>query len=149
MSCGHFVAICRFKLLETAPPDVDHANNQAHFAALTKSLPVGEHRFVVFDFTATTDEGRKIEKLILIKWCEGGRAWVRGKGSAGSGKAALMLPLCRAPRCRCPDDVPVKTKGVVGSSYQTLKGKLVGLGKDLEATDSSDLDYAKIRKALA
>jgi hypothetical protein len=48
---------------------------------------------------------------------------------------------------RCPDAVPVKIRGVVGSSYQAIKNKFQGLGGDIAATDVSELTYA-IAKAL-
>jgi cofilin len=49
----------------------------------------------------------------------------------------------------CPDAVNFKIKPVIGATYQTLKEKLTGLGKDIQATDPSDLDYAVIAKQLA
>ena len=49
----------------------------------------------------------------------------------------------------CPDSVNFRLKPVIGATYQTLKEKLTGLGKDLQATDPSDLDYAAVSKLLA
>ena len=34
-----------------------------------------------------------------------------------------------------------RLKPVIGATYQTLKEKLQGLGKDVQASDTSDLDY--------
>lgn len=53
------------------------------------------------------------------------------------------------PARRCPDAVNFRLKPVIGATYQTLKEKLTGLGKDLQATDPSDLDYAAVSKMLA
>lgn len=50
---------------------------------------------------------------------------------------------------RCPDAVSFKTKPIIGGTYQTLKEKLSGLGKDIQAVDTSDLDYAVVAKQLA
>ena len=50
---------------------------------------------------------------------------------------------------RCPDAVNFRLKPVIGATYQTLKEKLTGLGKDIQATDPSDLDYAAVAKQLA
>jgi len=38
---------------------------------------------------------------------------------------------------------------VIGATYQTLKEKLQGLGKDIQASDTSDLEYESIKKQLA
>ena len=38
-----------------------------------------------------------------------------------------------------------KVKTVVGGTYQRLKEKLQGLGKDVQAVDTSDLDYTVIK----
>ena len=46
----------------------------------------------------------------------------------------------------CPDTVSFRLKPVIGASYQTLKEKLQGLGKDIQAADTSDLDYETIKK---
>lgn len=48
----------------------------------------------------------------------------------------------------CPDTVSFRLKPVIGASYQTLKEKLQGLGKDIQAADTSDLDYEAIKKVL-
>jgi hypothetical protein len=50
---------------------------------------------------------------------------------------------------RCPDTVNFRLKPVIGATYQTLKEKLSGLGKDIQAVDPSDLDYATVSKQLA
>lgn len=41
-----------------------------------------------------------------------------------------------------------RLKPVVGATYQTLKEKLMGLGKDIQAADPSDLEYESIKKQL-
>ena len=64
-----------------------------------------------------------------------------GRGETGHRRS--VRPLLR----RCPDAVPVKIRGVVGSSYQAIKNKFQGLGGDIAATDVSELTYA-IAKAL-
>ena len=48
----------------------------------------------------------------------------------------------------CPDNVHFRVKPVIGSTYQTLKEKLTGLGADIQAVDKSDLDYSSIKKML-
>ena len=48
----------------------------------------------------------------------------------------------------CPDAVHFRVKPVIGSTYQTLKEKLTGLGKDIQAVDRSDLEYASIKASL-
>jgi len=48
----------------------------------------------------------------------------------------------------CPDSVNFRLKPVIGASYGTLKEKLTGLGKDVQAADPSDLDYEAIKKVL-
>ncbi len=58
------------------------------------------------------------------------------------------LPDPFVPSCRCPDSVNFRLKPVVGATYQTLKEKLMGLGKDVQAADPSDLDYEAIKKQL-
>lgn len=57
-----------------------------------------------------------------------------------------MIPL--AALCRCPDSVHFRVKTVIGGSYQTLKEKLTGLGADIQASDTSDLTYEAVKKAL-
>ena len=42
-----------------------------------------------------------------------------------------------------------RLKPVIGATYQTLKEKLQGLGRDIQASDTSDLDYETIKKLLA
>lgn len=49
---------------------------------------------------------------------------------------------------RCPDSVDFKIKPMIGATYQRLKDKLSGLGKDIQAIDASDLVYVKIRAEL-
>jgi len=49
----------------------------------------------------------------------------------------------------CPDSVHFRIKPVIGATYQTLKEKLSGLGKDIQASDHSDLSYDAIKAALA
>ena len=56
-------------------------------------------------------------------------------------------PPTRSPRC--PEAVNFRVKPVIGATYQTLKEKLTGLGKDIQASDMSDLDYEAVKKALA
>ena len=108
------------------------------------SLPADEARFVVFDFADVRPDGRQIKKLVLVKWC--------------------------------PDAVSFRIKPVVGASYQTLKEKcvervagggvrflpissvtpppirpssrLTGLGKDIQASDKSDMAYDAIKNQL-
>lgn len=46
--------------------------------------------------------------------------------------------------CRCPDTVDVQLKMIMGSTYQKLKESLLGIGRDVQASDPSDLDYALI-----
>ena len=48
----------------------------------------------------------------------------------------------------CPDNVSFRLKPVIGATYQTLKEKLQGLGKDIQAADPSDLDYEAIKKSF-
>lgn len=48
-------------------PVPDDQNKEA-FAAMVKSLPADDARFIVFDFTDTKPDGRQIKKLLLIKW---------------------------------------------------------------------------------
>ena len=48
----------------------------------------------------------------------------------------------------CPDNVSFRLKPVIGATYQTLKEKLQGLGKDIQAADTSDLDYETIKKSF-
>lgn len=48
----------------------------------------------------------------------------------------------------CPDTVHFRVKPVIGSTYQTLKEKLTGLGADIQAVDKSDLEYNAIKKML-
>lgn len=48
----------------------------------------------------------------------------------------------------CPDSVNFRLKPVIGASYGTLKEKLTGLGKDVQASDPADLDYEAIKKVL-
>jgi len=48
----------------------------------------------------------------------------------------------------CPDSVSFRVKPVVGATYQTLKEKLTGLGKDIQASDASDLAYEAIKASL-
>lgn len=120
---------------------VDASANKSSWEALVASLPSDEPRFVVFDFTDTKADGRVIAKLVLIKWC-----------------AHHLHPHhtppyhhCRTactPR-RCPDSVNFRIKPVIGASYQTLKEKLAGLGKDVQATDPADLGYDAVKAALA
>ena len=55
----------------------------------------------------------------------------------------------RYDQCRCPDNVNFRVKPVIGASYQTLKEKLSGLGKDIQAVDPADLDYKVIKTQLA
>jgi hypothetical protein len=50
--------------------------------------------------------------------------------------------------CRCPDTVNFRLKPVIGATYQTLKEKLQGLGKDIQAVDPSDLSYETIKNQL-
>ncbi len=61
-------AVYGWQILERAAPQSDD-QNQAAFAALVKSLPEAEARFVVFDFTEQKADGRQVKKLLLIKWC--------------------------------------------------------------------------------
>lgn len=42
-----------------------------------------------------------------------------------------------------------RVKPVIGATYQTLKEKLTGLGKDIQASDMSDLEYEAIKRQLA
>jgi cofilin len=49
----------------------------------------------------------------------------------------------------CPDAVNFRLKPVIGATYQTLKEKLSGLGKDIQAVDPSDLDYAVVAVSRA
>jgi hypothetical protein len=44
--------------------------------------------------------------------------------------------------------VHFRVKPVVGATYQTLKEKLQGLGKDVQAVDTADLDYKLIKAQL-
>ena len=37
---------------------------------------------------------------------------------------------------------------MIGGTYQRLKDKLQGLGRDIQAVDTSDLDYNTIKNAL-
>ena len=39
-------------------------------------------------------------------------------------------------------------KTVIGGTYQRLKEKLQGLGRDIQAVDTSDLDYNAIKSVL-
>ena len=48
----------------------------------------------------------------------------------------------------CPDSVHFRVKPVIGSTYQTLKEKLTGLGADVQAVDKGDLEYSDIKKML-
>lgn len=48
----------------------------------------------------------------------------------------------------CPDAVHFRMKMVAGSSYQTLKDKLLGLAKDIQAADASDLLYDTVKASL-
>ena len=41
-----------------------------------------------------------------------------------------------------------RLKPVIGATYQTLKDKLQGLGKDIQAADTSDLEYEAIKKQV-
>ena len=50
--------------------------------------------------------------------------------------------------CRCPDSVNFRVKTVIGGTYQRLKEKLQGLGRDIQAVDTSDLDYNAIKSVL-
>jgi hypothetical protein len=51
-------------ILEKSDPQPDDAN-EANFKAMVKSLPEGEPRFVVYDFTETKADGRLIKKREL------------------------------------------------------------------------------------
>lgn len=48
----------------------------------------------------------------------------------------------------CPDAVTFRIKPVIGATYQTLKDKLTGLGKDIQASDKGDLAYEAIKSQL-
>jgi len=48
----------------------------------------------------------------------------------------------------CPDSTHFRLKTVIGASYQTLKEKLSGLGKDVQAADPADLAYEAIKASL-
>jgi len=50
-----------WNIIEKGGPQPDDAN-EANFKALVKSLPEGEPRFVVYDFTETKADGRLIKK---------------------------------------------------------------------------------------
>ncbi len=82
----------------------------------------------------------------------GGRdAWRRGsrRGAAQRGGPHLTPPFARPPPRRCPEAVNFRVKPVIGATYQTLKEKLTGLGKDIQASDMSDLEYESIKRQLA
>lgn len=59
---------------------------------------------------------------------------------------AFHLFMC--PSCRCPDAVNFRIKPVIGATYQRLKDKLQGLGKDIQASGVDELVYEKIRADL-
>lgn len=48
----------------------------------------------------------------------------------------------------CPDSTHFRVKTVIGGTYQTLKEKLSGLGKDVQASDAADLSYDAIKTSL-
>ena len=50
-----------WKIIEKGAPQPDD-QNEVNFKALVKSLPEGEPRFVVYDFTETKADGRLIKK---------------------------------------------------------------------------------------
>ncbi len=121
--------------------------NQSAFLALVKSLPEDDARFVVFDFTESKADGRQIKKLVLIKWYDFGICVCDNTFSSLTPTptlTSLSLSLYR-----CPDGVNFRVKPVIGATYQTLKEKLQGLGKDIQASDTSDLEYEAIKKQLA
>ena len=139
------ISVDRFKMVKAADPVADVAKNADAFRALVSELPADDHRFVVFDFTDTKADGRQIAKLVLIKWC------VRACRVKVSGSPHHHHHYRTTPSqiiCRCPDSVHFRIKPVIGATYQRLKDKLQGLGKDIQAVDTSDLDYAKIRGEL-
>jgi hypothetical protein len=107
-------------------------------------LPADDACFVVFDFNETKSDGRLIKKLVLVKWC----VCVVPTHMNVSFRIVLFTKICDA-RCRCPDTVNFRVKPVIGASYQTLKEKFAGLGKDIQAVDTSDLDYNIIKNLLA
>lgn len=49
----------------------------------------------------------------------------------------------------CPDTVHFRVKPVYGGTYQTLKDKLTGLGKDVQASERDELAYETILKMVA
>lgn len=49
-------------------PDADNDNKVA-FEAMLPKLSADAASFVVFDFADTKTDGRKVKKLVLIKWC--------------------------------------------------------------------------------
>jgi cofilin len=124
--------------IDSKAAKVEDAANKSSWEEMLSLLPADDARFIVFDFADNKADGRQIKKLVLIKWC--------------------------------PDSVSFRLKPVIGATYQvtriscelvqlvprprqvaalqTLKEKLAGLGKDVQAVDHSDLAYEAIKAGL-
>ena len=48
----------------------------------------------------------------------------------------------------CPDNANVNIKMLMGSTHETLKRNLTGIAKDVQACDSSEMDYKTISDSL-
>eukprot|EP00929_Paragymnodinium_shiwhaense_P042677 TRINITY_DN22048_c0_g2_i1.p2 TRINITY_DN22048_c0_g2~~TRINITY_DN22048_c0_g2_i1.p2 ORF type:complete len:149 (-),score=57.21 TRINITY_DN22048_c0_g2_i1:138-584(-) len=102
---------------EAADPEPDFDKNEEKFAEAVSKLPDDKHKFLLFDFKFSSADGRRMEKLILVKWC--------------------------------PDSEHFRVKPIVGATYQTLKERLPGLAKDMQATDADELAYEIVLKTLS
>lgn len=51
-----------------AEANKDASSNKELYNTMLGMLPSDEARFVVFDFIHVRDDGREIQKLVLIKW---------------------------------------------------------------------------------
>ena len=128
-----------------AEPVPDDKNKDA-FTEMVGKLPADEARFVVFDFADVKADGRQIKKLVLIKWYVP-LPTVKCLDNMPLYTPVMLMLLCFA--CRCPDSTHFRVKTVIGGTYQTLKEKLSGLGKDVQAADPADLSYEAIKASLA
>lgn len=91
-------------------------DNVTSWNSMMKELPQDDARFILFDYTAKANDGRNVQKIILIKYC--------------------------------PDSANVNTKMLMGSTHETLKRSLAGITKDVQACDTSDIDYKGIADSL-
>ena len=105
--------------------------------------------YVVFDLRGRSDDGRKLDKLVLIGWCAGAAPpWPWPPLGRGARRPCCVVRVCDGAARRVPDAAPIKAKMTYASSEGSLKGKLDLADKIVKCTDASDLDHADLMNKL-